>query len=283
MDELVTAVIPFYSNKQWLIEAIDSILNQTYKNIEIIVIDDGSNEDTSEIHSKYKDKIIYIKKENGGPASARNIGIKMAKGQYIAFLDSDDIWYPKKIEIQLEYMKKTGVMWSQHSYVYFNEKGIIKTVDTTCYAGNILPYLYTSFRVQTSCFMMNVCVFNENVQFDENKRYGEDAALYKKLGLKYPLGSIDDILTKFRIRENNAGLDPFIQINSRADTWKNEKDSDCYKKNTSFIIKCSYIFCYFISTLIRKLKINNVTLGKALYILPWCLFKMDSKIKRNHL
>ena len=102
MDKTVSVVIPFYANANWLCEAVDSVLAQTYGNYEIIVVNDGSKEDVSDFLKKYGDKIKYYEKENGGAASARNEGIKRAEGDYIAFLDSDDLWTPQKLSVQLE-------------------------------------------------------------------------------------------------------------------------------------------------------------------------------------
>ncbi len=129
---LVSVVIPFYSGLNWLEEAIESVLKQTYKNIEIIVINDGSKENVSEIVDKYGSYIRLINQENRGPASARNKGIKMASGKYIAFLDSDDLWMPEKLAKQIAFMESGKYIWSQHSYEYFwdgkNKKKIINTV-----------------------------------------------------------------------------------------------------------------------------------------------------------
>jgi glycosyltransferase involved in cell wall biosynthesis len=98
----ISVIIPFYKGKKWLKEAIDSVLNQTYSNLEIIVINDGSIEDISDLEIRYKQKVCFIKVQNGGAGSARNIGINNSTGTYVAFLDSDDLWLKTKIE-QAEY------------------------------------------------------------------------------------------------------------------------------------------------------------------------------------
>jgi glycosyltransferase involved in cell wall biosynthesis len=102
----VSVIIPTYNRAGYVVEAIESVLAQTYKNIEIVVIDDGSTDDTPEMLKPYKEKIKYIYTENGGPARARNIGMKEAAGEYIAFLDSDDLYYPFKTEIQVAFLQK---------------------------------------------------------------------------------------------------------------------------------------------------------------------------------
>ena len=98
----VSVIIPTYNNAQYLNDAIASVLNQTYTNYEIIVIDDGSSDHTSEIVEKYQDKISYIYQENQGVSAARNKGISLAKGEFIAFLDADDLFMAHKLEKQVE-------------------------------------------------------------------------------------------------------------------------------------------------------------------------------------
>ena len=104
---LVSVVMPVYNASPFLREAIDSILNQTYPLIELIVINDGSNDagKTENIILSYGNKVKYIKKENGGVASAINMGIAYANGEFIARMDADDISLPTRIELQVKYMQ----------------------------------------------------------------------------------------------------------------------------------------------------------------------------------
>ena len=99
---LVSVVIPNFNYSKYVCEAIDSVISQSYKNIEIIVVDDGSTDNSVELISQNYPGIKLIVKENGGVSSARNLGITESKGEYICFLDSDDVWNEKKIERQLE-------------------------------------------------------------------------------------------------------------------------------------------------------------------------------------
>lgn len=105
---LISVVIPTYNRAQLIIETINSVLNQTYKNLEIIVIDDGSTDETEKIIKNIKDsRIRYLKhQQNLGGAKARNTGIEAATGEYICFLDSDDIWLSQKVELQLAFMQQ---------------------------------------------------------------------------------------------------------------------------------------------------------------------------------
>ena len=101
IEPLVSVIIPTFNRMKTIERAIRSVLSQTYKNHEIIIIDDGSDDQTREILDFYKDRIFYYYQNNSGPAHARNTGLNYAKGKWIAFLDSDDWWLPNKIERQL--------------------------------------------------------------------------------------------------------------------------------------------------------------------------------------
>ena len=102
-EKLVSVIIPTYNRSSFLKEAIQSVLNQSYNNFEIIVIDDGSEDETEKVIQSFNDsRIKYLKREHtGSPAFIRNQGMKIAKGEYIAFLDSDDLWFPHKLKMQI--------------------------------------------------------------------------------------------------------------------------------------------------------------------------------------
>jgi glycosyltransferase involved in cell wall biosynthesis len=103
---IVSIVIPTYNRAWTLSQAIDSVLNQAYCNRELIVVDDGSTDHTKALLATYGEKIKIILQENRGVSAARNRGIEMASGEYIALLDSDDIWLPEKIESQIQFFKE---------------------------------------------------------------------------------------------------------------------------------------------------------------------------------
>ena len=106
-NSFISVIVPTYNRADLISETIESILNQTYKYFELIIVDDGSTDNTEEVIRKFKDsRIKYIKTDNwGGPARPRNTGIKKTKGEYIAFCDDDDIWLPKKLEKQIRVFK----------------------------------------------------------------------------------------------------------------------------------------------------------------------------------
>ena len=104
MEELVSVIIPAFNAARFLERTIISAQNQTHRNLEIIVVEDGSTDGTQHVAAAMADsdpRIKVIEKSNGGVASARNVGLAQARGEYVAFLDADDLWHPSKIELQI--------------------------------------------------------------------------------------------------------------------------------------------------------------------------------------
>ncbi|MBP3817233.1 MAG: glycosyltransferase family 2 protein [Butyrivibrio sp.] len=126
---LVSIITPCYNGEKYISQTIESVLAQTYTEWEMIIIDDGSKDNSAEIIKSYNvPKIQYVYQNNAGSAAARNNGIRRAQGQYIALLDSDDIWLPNFLECQIKYMreKKTICVACSYSYIDCNSKDILK-------------------------------------------------------------------------------------------------------------------------------------------------------------
>ena len=106
---LVTVIIPSYNRAHCIRNSIDSVLNQTHHNLELLVVDDGSKDKTYQVVKSIKDlRLHYVYQDNAGACAARNHGARLAKGEYVAFHDSDDVWYPEKLEKQLAALERTG-------------------------------------------------------------------------------------------------------------------------------------------------------------------------------
>lgn len=122
-NPLVSIIIPVYNGEDYVKEAIDSALNQTYKNIEVIVVNDGSKDNTEKICLKYKDRIKYYSKANGGVSTALNLAISKSNGEYISWLSHDDLYYPNKIEEQIKFANDNTIVMSDYDLI--NEKSDI--------------------------------------------------------------------------------------------------------------------------------------------------------------
>jgi len=134
MNAEVTIIIPNYNKDEYLNDCIESVLNQLYKDWQLIVIDDASTDKSRSILSNFKNisrlSIINLKK-NKGPAFCRNLGIRLSKTKYIAFLDSDDFWNKNKLKDQLEFMKKNNISMSFTDYFIFKDKDKNNIIRTT--------------------------------------------------------------------------------------------------------------------------------------------------------
>ena len=98
---LITCVIPVFNGERYLREALESVFAQTYRSLDVVLVDDGSTDSTAAIAATYSDRVRYVHQNNEGPAAARNRGIRAARGEFIAFLDADDLWHPEKLARQL--------------------------------------------------------------------------------------------------------------------------------------------------------------------------------------
>ena len=123
IDDLVSIIMPAYNAEKYIEEAIESVLKQTYRNWELIIVNDCSIDATEQIVKKYQEKDERIKfhslTENHGVANARNTALQNAVGRYIAFLDSDDMWLPEKLEKQIGFMKINNYVFTYHQYRHF--------------------------------------------------------------------------------------------------------------------------------------------------------------------
>ncbi|MGX6959939.1 MAG: glycosyltransferase family 2 protein [Rickettsia endosymbiont of Pentastiridius leporinus] len=210
-DIKVSLIIPVYNRINWAIEAIESVLIQTHKNYEILVIDDGSTDNISELTEicKKNKRIKYFRKKNEGPAAARNLGIINATGKYIAFLDSDDLFCNDKIEIQLKFMEENNFIFSHTSYQKINEKGkYLESVHSGAFNGNVFPQIIQTCPIAMPTVMGTSALFQENL-FPENIRSGEDCCLWISIASKNLIGGIDKELSKVRISGNtNTFMNP---------------------------------------------------------------------------
>ncbi len=194
----VSVIIPTYNRKNFIERAVKSVLKQTFKNFELVIIDDGSTDGTEEIIKKFKDKRIrYIWQENKGPAGARNRGILEARAKYIAFLDSDDKWRRKKLEIQLNEMKKnpeillshTDELWFKNGKVVNPKKKHLK------HNGDIFWQSVQLCAISMSTVMVQKRLFDIVGLFDENLLVCEDYDMWLRVTARFPVLLIPERLT----------------------------------------------------------------------------------------
>ncbi|MEN9342193.1 MAG: hypothetical protein RIQ54_449, partial [Candidatus Parcubacteria bacterium] len=180
-QQFVSVIIPCFNGSEYIGEAVQSALNQTYKNVEVIVVDDGSTDGTGEIVKNIqKDhlNLKYIYQENGGISSARNAGIKSALGKYIALLDSDDIFLPKKLERQVQYLQKNpqcDVVYCDIWHFYEETPDELRDLQYTYYSRNeILPQLLRKNFINPLSVVARKNVFEKYGYFNCSFKKSED-------------------------------------------------------------------------------------------------------------
>jgi glycosyltransferase involved in cell wall biosynthesis len=187
----ISVIIPTYNRASFLEKTIESVLNQTKEVDELIVIDDGSSDNTQEIVKKYNIKYIY--QENNGVSSARNCGIKNAKNDWICFLDSDDIWELDKISIQSEFHKNnTDILfsYSDERWFYKDKEVNQKKHQQKSTTNHFLDHIKLCI-IGTSSVMCHKSIFDSVGVFDESFRACEDYDLWLRILLEFKVGFID--------------------------------------------------------------------------------------------
>ena len=259
----VSIIIPTYNQAEYLKEAIESVLNQTYKNIEIIIVDDGSTDNTLEVVASFDNKIVYIQQRNKGASSARNTGIKEASGEYVAFLDSDDMWIKNKLEKQIEFIKNdpeigllgTGCyeMINMGKMIYkkiFPAKNEILQKDLIKYN----PFIQSSVIVEKD-------VFNDIDLYDEKFKESEDYDLWLRIAQKYKVANLPEALVTKRYYEkglskNKDSKQLYFALKAKKNAIKRKQ----YPKSYYFYILKSWIFMkmpFFMRKIIRKRLLNK--------------------------
>jgi len=221
----VSVIIPTYNRAKYITEAIESVLNQTYKDYEIIIIDDGSTDNTKQVLDEYllskgfkidnKENyclcsltakpytlIRYIYQENKGEAGARNRGIREARGEYIAFLDSDDLWLPNKLKIQVGNLDNNcNIGMNYCTAKIMNTQGELLCFRPAQPALNGEDFLKGK-RVSMTVLVRKDCFSNIDM-FDEEIKVGVDTEMWIRLSLKYKIEHINQPLVIMRVHGEN--------------------------------------------------------------------------------
>jgi glycosyltransferase involved in cell wall biosynthesis len=204
---LVSVVMPTHNNRAYICASIDSCLNQTWQNLEIIVVDDGSTDGTGDLlRERYGERIRYIYQQNAGPGIARNRGIEAAQGDYIKFCDSDDLLYPEHVARCMAVMQQAGetvaVVYTRYRFVDGAGVPIPDKFDPALLDGDIFCHLLlsngndvlTSTTLARKAALLNVGMF----PIDRDLRQGEDWDLFLRLAAQYDYAGVPEILLDYR-------------------------------------------------------------------------------------
>jgi len=204
MNELVSIIIPNYNNAEFLESSVSSALSQDYKNIEVIVVDDGSSDDSVKILESFGTKIRLFQQPNLGAAAARNSGIKISKGDYLAFLDSDDNWRPSKITLQMKKMNSShcGLVYCALQELFLN--GSHGLIHNPKFEGNCYKFFkkYPSRAIIVggcSTALIRKSILTDSLFFDESfDGVGEDLDFFRRVSRITKVGYVPEVLVSYR-------------------------------------------------------------------------------------
>lgn len=205
MKNTISVIVPVYNTARYLPEALDSILAQTLAPLEIIVVDDGSTDNINEVVTPYLDKVIFIRKENGGISSAYNAGIKASKGEWIAICDGDDFWEKDKLEIQ------SGLMDEEAGFIFCNKVHFYESgapAEEFSYPPNMVRHplksLLKSFFASPSTVLIRRPVFERCGYFNTTLPSSEDYDMWIRVAAEgYAFRLSSRYLTHKRIRNTS--------------------------------------------------------------------------------
>jgi glycosyltransferase involved in cell wall biosynthesis len=214
---MTSVIIPTFERAAFLAEAIDSVLAQTEKDFEFIVVDDGSTDHTREAVASYENRIRYFFQPNAGAAAARNLGIRQAAGKFITFLDSDDLWLPKKLARQIAWMAAhpenllcyTDEIWIRRGVRVNQKKLHAKT------GGWIYPLCLPRCVISPSSVLMRRELFDAVGAFDEQLPVCEDYDLWLRVAARFEVGFIPEPLIVKRgghagqLSQSEVGIDRY--------------------------------------------------------------------------
>ena len=223
VEGLVSIIMPSYNTGRFIAESIKSVLSQTYTNWELIIVDDASTDNTDEVvqsvilsgaSAESKDlssKIRYFKSDrNRGAAYSRNLAIREANGEWIAFLDSDDLWLPEKLEKQLKFMNDNGYKFSGTGRTYIDEEGIDlnKYIRSPHHVGKLGMLLYC----WPGCLTVMYHIPTVGLVQIEDLKKNNDYAIWLKVIKKCDFHSFDEPLAKYRVRKKSISHDSFAKL-----------------------------------------------------------------------
>ena len=248
MNELVSVIIPTFNRETTILQALESVLKQTYEPIEIIIVDDGSTDNTKDFLDKYQ--VNYIYQENQGVSSARNTGAKNANGMWLAFLDSDDIWFEDKIAKQIKYSLDNP----KYDFIHCNERWIRSGVRVNAHnkhkkgGGDQFIASLKHCVISPSAVMMKKELFITHGGFLESYPVCEDYDLWLKIISLSEIGFIEEYL----LDKNGGHIDQlstkffamdYYRIKSLFWILNNRELSDCKKEALLSVLrkKCSVL------------------------------------------
>jgi len=208
----VSVVIPTYNCARFLADAVDSVLAQTFKDHEVIIVDDGSTDETSQVINRYGTKVRYIRQRNAGVSAARNLGISESTGRYISFLDSDDTWLPSKLDRQLDALQKQPGYRACYSGVIrvASDLSTLGTWRSDRPATNLGDLLTRGNVIGSVSVLCERSIFSEVGMFDLSLSQCADWDMWVRMATRTDFLYVDELLLTYRQHGSNMSHDPAL-------------------------------------------------------------------------
>lgn len=204
---MVSVIIPVYNRENVVAAAVNSVLNQTYTDLELIVVDDGSTDNTKDVLSRISDeRLRYVYQDNAGACAARNHGIELAKGEYIAFHDSDDIWLEDKLAKQMRIFERNNVDLVFCKLNYTNSNGVTVLLPDHIKEGFVSPVI-NLFGIGTQTIIGKSSVF-KSLCFDEDLPRFQEFELLYRIAKNHTLYCLDEGLVDYSIGGDSISSNP---------------------------------------------------------------------------
>jgi glycosyltransferase involved in cell wall biosynthesis len=236
---LISVVLPTYNRSKLLTRAIDSALAQTYQNYELIIIDDGSTDDTESVVNQYSDtRIVYLKQNvNRGGAEARNIGIKEAKGEYIALLDSDDEWLPEKLDLQVGVIatgpKNLGVIYTGCYRVDGDQKSYSPDENVKVKSGNVFGQILEYNFIAATTLLIKKEALDSVGGFYKDLPRAQDWELLIRLSKDWQFDYVKEVMAYSYIQDDSISVNR-LSLREGYKMVLNRHRSDFVKNKTAF-------------------------------------------------
>jgi glycosyltransferase involved in cell wall biosynthesis len=207
----VSVVTPTYNRALFLPDAVSSVLAQTYADLELLIVDDGSEDDTANVLEPYLEdgRVRYFYQQNQGQSHARNLALEQAKGDFIAFLDSDDIWAPDKLEKQLAVLQANPDVDIVHGdEAVINEQGVVISADNMKrHSGQITRYLLADNSVSITTALVRRRCFDEMGGFDTSVGVADDYELWLRFSARFSYHYVPGIVASYRVMADQISSD----------------------------------------------------------------------------
>jgi len=239
---LVSIVMPAFNSEEFICNAVDSVLAQTYENWELIIVDDHSTDNTRKVLKKFesfnKIRVITCKK-NGGAAKARNRGIAEARGSFLCFIDADDLWEPDKLSRQLAFMSKKGAAFTFTSYTFAGANGvpngkIVHVPSTITYKQAL-----RNTTIWTSTVMLDMTKLSKKDVEMPDVRRGQDTATWWKILKKVEKAyGLNEVMAIYRRSDRTLSSNKITALKRTWNLYRNVEHLNVFKSSFCFVFYC---------------------------------------------